>query len=240
MAGFRKGFSKRKFVKKAKPKTKVDKNLDRRIRKIENDIELKYVDFTVVRSMTDTGSIEYVFPMQVFDIGGDTQGRIGDDVVPTSLNLHYNVQLDDTNVTGGVVCRVIVLWDRTPGGALPALFAPVNAILDNTVITDTVLMPYVHEMRDRFKILYDHKFVINPSFATTTIPATGVVSAVSANQATFSKKIKLGRQVKYNNNATSGTIADVSANSLLFCLMSDQTSLGPNLTLSARTYFKDA
>lgn len=238
MAGFRKGFSKRKF-KKVKPKTKVDKSLDRRIRKIENDIELKYVDFTSTLTMEEAGNIRYVFPCTVFQSGSDSQGRIGDDVVPTSLNLHYNVQLDDTNVTGGVVCRVIVLWDRTPGGALPTLFAPANAILDNSVISDTVLMPYTHEMRDRFKILHDHKFVINPSFATTTIPATGVVSVVSANQASFSKKIKLGRTVKYNNNANVGSIADVASNGLLICVMSDQTSLGPEMILSARTYFKD-
>lgn len=230
-------FRKKKLVKK--PKLRV-KNLSKRISKIEKSVELKHTDFYVTRVMDQTGTIEYVFPVQSYDSTGPTDGRIGDEVNPTSVNIHGNVKFDSLNVQGGVVCRMILLWDKTPGGALPTLFAPSQAILDNSVITETTLMPYQYDMKDRFKILWDYKFTINPMFAATTTPASGVVTEVNANVFTFSKKVKLGRTVKYNSNNTGPSISSVAANSLLLCLISDQTSEAPVAELGVRTYFKDA
>lgn len=231
---------KRSFRKKRlykKPKLAA-KNLSRRIAKIEKGIELKYTDFYVTRQMNQVGSIEYIFPNQVYATAGPNLGRVGDEVNPTSVNIHGNIKLDSLNVSGGVVCRMILLWDRTPAGALPTLFAPTQSILDNSVVTETTLMPYQHDMKDRFKILWDYKFVINSNFAITTTPATGVVTEVFANQVTFSKKVKLSRTVKYQAN--NGVIGDVTANSLLLCLISDQTANDPVCELGIRTYFKDA
>ena len=190
--------------------------------------------------MSQVGSIEYIFPVQ-YNQAGVSDGRIGDEVNPTSVNIHGNVKLDALSASGGNTCRMILLWDKTPGGALPTLFAPNQAILDNSIVTETTLMPYQYDMKDRFKILWDYKFAINSNFAVTTTPATGVVTDVYANQITFSKKVKLSRTVKYNQNgATSGTITDVSANSLLLCLISDATANEPVCELGIRTYFKDA
>ena len=154
------------------------------------------------------------------------------------MNIHANIALDNLSASQGNVCRMILLWDKTPGGALPTLFAPNQAILDNSIVTETTLMPYQYDMKDRFKILWDYKFVINSNFAVTTTPATGVVTEVYQNRVTISKKVKLSRTVKYQAN--NGVINDVSSNSLLLCLISDQTSNDPVCELAVRTYFKDA
>lgn len=231
---------KRSFRKKRlykKPKLAA-KNLSRRIAKIEKGIELKYTDFYVTRQMNQVGSIEYIFPNQVYATAGPILGRVGEEVNPTSVNIHANITLDNISATQGNVCRMILLWDKTPGGALPTLFAATQSILDNSVVTETTLMPYQHDMKDRFKILWDYKFVINSNFAVTTTPATGVVTDVYQNRVTISKKVKLSRTVKYQAN--NGVIGDVSANSLLLCLISDQTSNDPVCELAVRTYFKDA
>lgn len=231
---------KRSFRKRSSRKPKLAaKNLSRRITKIEKGIELKYTDFEVTKTMIEAGDIQYIYPVLTFD-ASTPQGRIGDEVRPTSVNIHATVKLDSTNVTGGIIGRLMVLWDRVPGGALPTLFAPSGAILDNSVITETVNMPYNHELRDRFKILWDHRFALNSNFATTTVPATGVVSAVNSNVLSIKKKIKLGRTVKYGSNSGSGSITDVSANSLLMVFISDQSSDGPICIMGSRVYFKDA
>ena len=215
------------------------KNLSRRIAKIEKGVELKYTDFYVTRQMNQVGSIEYIFPNQVFDpAAGQQLGRVGEEVNPTSVNIHAIITLDNLSASQGNVCRMILLWDKTPGGALPTLFAATQSILDNSIITETTLMPYQHDMRDRFKILWDYKFVINSNFAVTTTPATGVVTDVYQNRVTISKKVKLSRTVKYQAN--NGVINDVSSNSLILCLISDQTSNDPVCELGIRTYFKDA
>lgn len=234
----KKSFFKRKFVKKAKPQTKIAKSLDRRVKKIEKFAELKNIDYEISQVASTAGNVFYSFPIFAYSAAG-SNGRIGNEVTPTSCNIHYNVKLDATNVTGGAVCRMLVLWDKIPSGALPTLYAPTGAILDNSVITEEVLLPYNHDLRDRFKILYDHKFVINSNYATTTTPATGVVAANYSNQLTFSKKIKLGRVVKLKQNQDNADITDVEANSLLICLLSDQAANGPLFTCSVRTYFKD-
>lgn len=232
---------KRSFRKKRmykKPKLAA-KNLSKRITKIEKSVELKHTDFYVTRQMNQVGSIEYIFPCP-YNLPGVSDGRIGDEVNPTSVNIHAIVKLDALSASGGNICRMILLWDKTPGGALPTLFAPNQAILDNSVITETTLMPYNYDMKDRFKILWDYKFALNSNFAVTTTPATGVVTDVYQNVLTISKKVKLSRTVKYNQNIGGNTIADVAANSLLLCLISDQTSNDPICELGIRTYFKDA
>ena len=72
---------KRSFRKKkayTKPKLSA-KNLSRRIAKIEKGVELKYTDFYVTRQMNQVGSIEYIFPNQVFDpAAGQQLGRVGE------------------------------------------------------------------------------------------------------------------------------------------------------------------
>lgn len=222
----KRSFRKKKAYKKPKLSAK---NLSRRIAKIEKGVELQHTDFYAVANMSQVGSIRYIFP-QV--------GRDGEEVNPTSVNIHANITLDSLSASQGNVCRMILLWDKTPAGALPTLFAATQSILDNSVVTETTLMPYQHEMRDRFKVLWDYKFVINSNFAVKTTPATGVVTDIYQNRVTISKKVKLSRTVKYQAN--NGDITDVSANSLLLCLISDQTSNEPVCELAVRTYFKDA
>lgn len=222
-----------------KPKLAA-KNLSKRIAKIEKSVELKHTDFYVTRQMNQVGSIEYIFPNTLATAGGGTDGRIGDEINPTSVNIHAIIKLDALSASSGNVCRMILLWDKTPGGALPILFAPNQSILDNSVITETTLMPYNYDMKDRFKILWDYKFALNSNFAVTTTPATGVVTDVYQNVLTISKKVKLSRTVKYNSNSNNVNITDVSANALLLCLISDQTANDPVCELGIRTYFKDA
>jgi len=72
---------------------------------------------------------------------------------------------------------------------------------------------------DRFKILMDKRVIINRRVVADTDPATGATQEYQPIVKPFNKRFKLGRTVRYGVNSNTGTITDISTNSLYFIVV---------------------
>jgi len=127
-------------------------------------------------------------------------------------------------------------------GAAPTLSGTVTSILDVTTITDLLIAPYNYSAMDRFKILMDKRVIINRRVVADTDPATGATQEYQPIVKPFNKRFKLGRTVRYAVNSSTGTITDISTNSLYFIVVGNvaPASVNPTIQFSSRIYFKDA
>lgn len=226
------------------PRTNVDakqnvaiKNLQKKVRRINNEIEVKWKDTQVdVQAMTPVAVPVLLNPL----VQGDTSiTRTADTIKATSIQMRGSVLLDADNLSGNI-CRVIIFWDRQPNGVAPVF----SDVLDTTTITsatsNTIYAPYNLKNAPRFKILYDKAKAINVMQDLTTAAGT-VVSAVPCTSSYWKAKIPLNRECNYGlGNA--GTIADISSNALFVLLLSDipAASQPPNFTGGFRFLFHDA
>lgn len=223
---------------------KIEK-IEKKVRHLAQEAELKYKDTLINVLAQDNGSLTL--------LNGISQGttqvtRIGGQVRLTSLQYRLNF-LSDTDIRNYVTARIIVFFDTQSNGADPVvsgnpLIAGQSGLL-NTVaggVPNNVFNPIQYENIDRFKIIHDKTFVLNPQQALTATTAGAVQSltttAVVAR--TMSKYHKISRTIKYDG--AGATIADINRNSLYMLLISDQANIGAegvSVFGVCRVYYKD-
>lgn len=220
----------RSFSKRRGP---TNKALDKKIKKLQRDQELKYVDIYQANNDITTGA--FVVLLNGMVTGTDSNERIGDEVRATSIQWRMNFSSDPTG-TIPVAVRMILFWDKQANGLAPVIAGGGGAtsLLDTTTVTDLLLAPYNHESSDRFRVLYDKTFTLEP-YAL----AVGGGAAMQ-RYITMHKKINLSRRVKYDGDTAAFT--DVVTNSLWFTFMSDIAAAGinPQVEFGSRFYFKDS
>lgn len=224
----RKRFGSKWVPRRAQPKQ--IKNIKKSIKKIQNQVDLKFSDTSGGLNPATAGN----FRLLNSTVQGTTDiTRIGDEVSATSIQVKGWVKADPTitsiNTDVSRAVRIIVFWDAQANGAAPTL----AQLLDLSVATDGTQAPYNHTFQKRFKILKDKFFAVNPFYVTTG-------PNVADTMTFFRFKRKLGRRVKYNGNA--GTIADIVSNSLYVVTITDSVANAniAQVNLSTRFIFKDA
>lgn len=225
----------RKRVRRAKPKTRVDKNLSKRITKLEREIEVKYNDNYANDSVS--ASTATFFLMNGIGQGvDDTANRIGSQVNATSLQLKYIAKTNSANLTQSRL-RVMLVWDRQANGTVPTI-AGARGILDAVTITDLTIAPYSKQTDKRFKVVYDKLHIINPEVILNA--TTGATTTLVPKEVSKFKVFKLKRLIKYNDtNATN--ISGIETNSLHMVFISESgVTNPPTFDLSTRFFYKDA
>jgi len=199
-----------------KRKAPTNKSLNRKIKRIQNDIELKYKD--VYSAATDISTTTALTLLNGISQGDTTITRTGGQVRLTSVHIKGTVTADPLNLLSDQY-RMMVVWDAQANGAAPTLSGTVTSILDVTTITDLLIAPYNYSAMDRFKILMDKRVIINRRVVADTDPATGATQEYQPIVKPFNKRFKLGRTVRYAVNSSTGTITDISTNSLYFIVV---------------------
>lgn len=171
---------------------------------------------------------------------GDTQSqRTGAEVQSTSIQIR-GWFLSNPLEESGLVYRMIIFWDRQANGANPLVVstsAGTPGLLFANSGGNSVNLPFMYETNDRFRVIYDKRFVINPQVVGNVV--AGDTTAVGAMRLAFKKKIKLNRRVKYDD--VNGVIDDINTNSLWVTFLSNDSADNlPTVTFNARYYFKDA
>jgi len=163
----------------------------------------------------------------------ETENRIGTQINPTSLQFRCNF-LTNTNVIGASRIRMVAFWDRQANQAASTLLsAGAISLLDTSVITDPTMAPLNYDGIDRFTILYDKLWNLNPEIslsATTFVPMDKFIK----------KKIKLSRVVKYTG---AGPTIPLTNNLVLAWFASNNgasSALLPTVECGVRVYYKDA
>lgn len=208
-------------------------SLAKRIRRIENDEELKYINQNrTAVTATTSGTLQLLNGIA----HGDTAiTREGDEVRWTSYNFRGSI-LSATDVLTPVIFRLIVFWDKQANGADPTIAGnpntPVSALLDNQSITNLVYSPIQWQNAERFRILYDRNFILNPMVVGNT--TAGATDGVLATSKLIRIKLKLNRVTKYTG--ANSNIAAINTNSLYMLWISDD-----DVTFEGggRLYFKE-
>jgi len=215
---------KRKFVKRKRVPT--NKQLATRVKKLEHTEELKYLDSFDASVLTTTG---FILHLTGIAQGDDFNQRVGEEVISKYLNM--KLRLSKTASINSPQIRCIIFWDMQNNGVGPTLFTStslVEGLLDNAVITNTMLSPHNYRTKDRYHILWDKHITFNPD-------------DVTANQTiNYKKNIKLsGAKIKYGTSA--GSIAATVGRALYFGIFgttSSVTDVTPNI--ANRIWFTDS
>lgn len=232
--------NKRRFNSKTKRRAPTNKQLDKKIKKMQSDVELKYKDVYSTQDMTDAGTLVL---LNAVVRGAEPVQRIGNTIRATSLQIRGQISTDlvDTGLAA-IRTRVIVFWDKQANGIAPTLIGASStaSVLDTTTVTDATLAPYNHNMVDRYKILMDKHIMLVPKVVGDFDPATGVTTFYGQISIAMNSHIKLSRKIRYDES-NNGNITDIMTNSLYIGLLSDRAAAATNpfLEFGSRMYYKD-
>lgn len=154
--------------------------------------------------------------------GTDFTNRIGRKVCWKSILIQGYIS-PETVAQGPTLCRVMLVYDSQPNGALPAI--------TDVLLTSSATAPMQLNNRDRFKILWDKRIVLG---LVSNVATTSVADRTVAEVRKY-KKINLDTIYDGTTNA----IADVQSGSI-FMLTVGATANGGLLAVTIRCRFVDA
>lgn len=228
---------KKKMKPSAVPKTLVDKSLDRRIKKLEKEQEVKYADVFIanVTIPNETGPTWLLYNLNSTTLGpAQNSQRVGTQCINQKLALRLAFQSQTLNIVDNRV-RMVVFWFKNANTLAPNP----SQLFDLAVITAPTYAPYNDQYADSFKVLYDKTFILKPldwNGTTTTI----------GDRINLTKEIKLwNRRTRYNTGAGAGTYVDIIDNSLFIAFMTSSNSgaagvNNPSVEFGSRCFYVDA
>lgn len=225
--------------KRAVPKTAVDKSLARRIKKLEDTVEVKYSDtykgYTTIpwENVPATPAWDpYCLNTAVLGTSQANQ-RVGTQIINKELKLRLSFLQQTANLTDNRV-RIVVFFYKNANSLLPV---PIQ-FFDTTVATPSYA--FLNEQyKDSYEILYDRTIELK------TLDWNGTTTTIG-DQITINKTIKLkNRRTRYVLGNGAGTYVDILDNSLWISVMTSSNSgtagvNNPQWILSARSFYTDA
>lgn len=218
---------------KVRPKTKVDKSLSRRITRLEKAPETKYIDY--VTSATPTTSGVAFSLISHMDDGPDYNERIGNKITAKRVYIQYRLVFDAIHTWQ---FRVIAGWDKQANGQTGLLLftggSPTTQQLSEALLDDRAGMvsinaPYNQNTKDRYKILYDRTFNINPDNTATT---DGYVVNIN-------KMINLNNAIVTYSEGTATIDALPSRNLFVTYYYSLSSGTGVQMNFASRFFYTD-
>lgn len=177
---------------------------------LSRTIETKIFDY---QSYNNISSVPFLQDLSQVAQGTLVTNRIGDTVKPTHLDIRYVYTVADVT---NLMRLIIFKWHPDDASDAPQA----NEILEDTTTSYACISPYKWQDRERFTVLYDHKF----TFATPSVI-----------QREFSKTIKLRGNLSFNGTGLTGS------SHIYFLLVSDSAAaLHPQCLFYSRLYYKDA
>jgi len=169
---YKKKYTKTKQMYPQPKGTKKDAIQDRKIERITRRIvamepEQKY------RDVYDTSPpVAGMIAINLTRIGqgDDFDQRIGEEI--RASNLHLNVVLTHGAIAFATMCRMFVVWDKQSNGS--GVFFPLASIdlaqgfLDDSTVVNQVQSPLNYRCKERYSVLYEHTWIMNPSDPATT------------------------------------------------------------------------
>lgn len=234
----------RRKKKSVKPKTKVDKNLDRRIKAIEGAVEWKHLDFwnsggNPVRIPFDAAGAPYCsfnllnFPIQ----GTGSNQRIGNEI--NCKSLHVRIKLDQDKVQiGDSRVRVSIIRMKNPIGSNFN-----GAIVYDVAIAPVTFAHWGQDTKEEYKVLYDKTVALKPLDWDGGIQGVGNTIPDIRN---LDFKLRLGFKTKFIEGSNTGTYVDIASNGL-WAVFSTSSNVGggappannPNYLISTRMFYTD-
>ena len=150
----------------------------RMIRKLKKEEEVKNVDksgtISIPTATTGTWPLAQAVALNTVGVGNTSTTRLGNKVTMKNLLIRGFVYRPSTDLLGAFY-RVIVLYDRSPNGAMPAILDVFN--------TDSILAPLGKKKPGRFAILKE--FEVNLDSVTHFIPFKFYLDLARVNKASY-------------------------------------------------------
>lgn len=225
--------------KRMKKPVPSNKSLNEKINKIQNQmIETKYHDVafpaTAVNT-TGTGAFWSSFCLMVQ--GDSTETRNANKIYAKHLEIRALLQADVDRVMPSYI-RMIVFWDNCPNGSNPVIIGTATSLLDDSGGTIAGYTAYPNLNTNRYTILEDKYYTINPNAVLDYDITTGTTSQLCQKAITIHHKFAAKRVVQYNGPL--GTIAELSNNGLFVAWISASSTDAPQVSGSGRLLYADA
>jgi len=190
------------------------------------------IDASTVSADTTGSIVACCFPV----LGTDMTNRVGRKIQIKSIQGRGIVRTERSELmtaaaTPAQMVRYIILVDMQPNGALPAL--------TDILKTAHPASPLNLNNRDRFKILLDKQWALDPYYLNTT--ATTAAASMN-NQCKVFKYYKKCNVETIFNGTNGGTIADITSGAVLRVILGNQAVDADDtaeITSSVRVRFTD-
>lgn len=199
-----------------------------------NTVERKVYDIDAGTVSADTtGSIvACCFPT----LGTDMTNRVGRKIQIKSIQGRGILRTERSELmtaaaTPGQMVRYMILVDMQPNGALPAL--------TDILKTAHPASPLNLNNRDRFRVLVDKQWALDPYYLNTT---ASTAAASMSNQCKIFKYYKKCNVETIFNGTNGGTIADITSGAILRVILGNQAVDADDtaeFTSSVRVRFTD-
>lgn len=219
-------------------------NIERRLQVLGLEEELKFRDTAVAFTNVVSGVSQSVC-VNVVPEGVTEKERVGDDVRFTSVQWKLEGQVNG-NRLDNTMYRVIIFWAiQNNNSSTVSVYGDPNSVaplLDSTALTTRpCLAPYCYQTSDKFRVVYDRVFNMNPQVLDEwTNPAAGTNQAAveyGPNTNYIHGKFRLHRKTKYTTSVPGAQ--DIVTNALWLAVVSDSASAGVDLAGVVRVYYKD-
>ncbi len=189
--------------------------------------EKKFLDTTLAGTTVVTAGAIISSSLNVVPEGNGESARIGRKIFLTNLRMKGKITLNTANSSvNAAVLRCIVYQDTQTNGAA----AGVTDILESADWRSWRNLAN----QERFKILKDKTFTMNPDAATIT---SADVIATAEKVVPLKLSLKINAPIEYDNSATTGAIATQRTNNIgVLAIASDQTC---QIDYIARMRYKD-
>lgn len=222
---------------KVSPKTAVDKNLARRITRLEQAEEVKYTDTynTYTTIPVETTPAWTVTCLNTSVLGTAQAGqRVGTQTINKELKFRISLQQRTANIPDNRV-RIVVFWYKNANTLLP-----IPAQFFDLAASGAPTYSFINEQyKDSFQLLYDRTVELKPLDWDGTVTTIG-------DQVSINKTIKLkNKRSRFILGAGAGTFADILDNALYIAFMTSASSgaagvNNPQQQLSARCFYTDS
>lgn len=183
--------------------------------------ETKAVDLLPATYAFDTtGSVTAI---NLIRTGTSFNNRIGRKIAMKSLYINGKLQAESAPAYQSY-CRMIVVYDTQPNGALPT-WANVVTSYDQALNTSSTVTDGVNlDFRDRFRIILDHRITL-PEVTASGDPST--FESPTATEMTIQEFRLLGNlETQFKADSSPAVIGDIATGSLVLLTLGDQAAGG--------------
>jgi len=176
--------------------------------------EVKAIDLaSAVTNFRGTGTPQLLL-LNGVQTGAGFFNRVGSRI--EMKNLHIRGQIVNVATATTVCCRLLVIYDRQPTGALPPVTDLIQARDQTGAATNSAFSEINLDNRDRFQIVRDLQYYCPPVTNTAGVLTNGPSFPASAkNDSDINEFIKLkGLTTHYKSSSNPTTIADIATGAL--------------------------
>lgn len=191
--------------------------LKRKVNQLKPETKCTYVSGQLANVASGTGSISYLSQIAQ---GVTKQSRLGDQIRLTRVQFRIQCIDSQTNVSGNLVSRIMIVKDKSATGVIPTIAGASNSIL---TAASTLAMQLPNTL-DRFVVLKDMTYNGN-QIVNGDIPGE------------FWFDMKCNTVMDYLD--TGAAIGSAGSNSLFVVVVTDNTAATSDWNYVANLYFTD-